>query len=167
MGTDPRPAPEAPPLPELPGRRLTRQRRVVYETLAATDSHPDVEQLIGMVHRRDPGVSVATVYNTLRLLAEAGDVLELRGLGPKTRYDANTAEHDHFTCRVCGTVEDIPRQWPVPHRLSGPGLSRHRVEDVTALMRGVCPGCRATDPVSPPASGRRPHPQPRSHHQEA
>src|SRR3981081_3300458 len=98
------------------GRRLTPQRRLVYSALAATDSHPDAEQLIALVRGRDPRVSVATVYNTLRLLADAGAVLELRGLGPKTRYDANVDEHDHFTCRLCGSVEDIPRQWPVPVR---------------------------------------------------
>src|SRR5229473_1760227 len=97
--------------PALPARRrMTPQRRMVFETLAATRRHPDAEQLIAMVHRRQPGISVATVYNTLRLLADSGEILELRGLGPKTRYDANTGEHDHFTCRTCGRVEDIPAQ---------------------------------------------------------
>jgi Fe2+ or Zn2+ uptake regulation protein len=121
---------------------MTPQRRLVYETLAATDSHPDAEQLIAMVRAHDPSVSVATVYNTLRLLVDAGLVLELRGLGPKTRYDANIQEHDHFTCRVCGRVEDIPRQLVGLRRLSGRGFGRHRVEEVSVHARGVCPACR-------------------------
>ena len=125
------------------GRRLTPQRLTVYETLAATTAHPDAEQLIALVHQRDPGVSVATVYNTLRLLTESGHILELRGLGPKTRYDANIAEHDHFTCRVCAKIEDIPRQYPVPRRLLGRGLARHRVEEMAAQLRGVCGSCRS------------------------
>lgn len=129
------------PLPA--GRRLTPQRLLVFETLASTDRHPDAEQLIAMVRRRDPSVSVATVYNTLRLLSDAGTILELRGLGPKTRYDANTGEHDHFTCRLCGTVEDIPRQMATPRRLDGRGLSRYRVEEVAVHARGVCGACRA------------------------
>ena len=124
------------------GRRLTPRRSLVYRTLAATDSHPDAEQLIDLVRESDARVSVATVYNTLRLLADAGIILELRGLGPKTRYDANLGEHDHFTCRACGTVEDIPRQWPVAPTLRGPGLEDHRVEDVAAHVRGVCGACR-------------------------
>src|SRR5579884_1698183 len=96
------------------GRRLTPQRRLVYDTLAETTSHPDAERLITLVRRQDPGISVATVYNTLRVLVDAGLVHELRGFGPTTRYDANTHDHDHFTCRVCGTVYDIPSQHTGP-----------------------------------------------------
>ena len=129
------------------GRRLTPRRRLVYAALAATETHPDAEQLIELVRRRDPRVSVATVYNALRLLVEAGLVLELRGLGPRARYDANVREHDHFTCRVCGTVEDVPRQWPAPEHLRGAGLEGYRVEVVAAHLRGVCAGCGASQPA--------------------
>lgn len=125
----------------LPGRRATPQRRLVYDTLASTSAHPDAEQLIAMVHRRDPSVSVATVYNTLRLLADSGRILELRGLGPKTRYDANVEEHDHFTCRHCGTVEDIPRQVTGITRLQGHGLDGYRVDEVAVHARGACARC--------------------------
>lgn len=133
------------------GRRLTPRRRRVYEALRATQSHPDAEQLIALVRRRDPSVSVATVYNTLRLLVDAGRVLELRGLGPKTRYDANTGEHDHFSCRHCGRVEDIPAQLDGLGRLRGRGLARYRVERVAVHASGVCADCRgrAASPAAP------------------
>jgi Fur family ferric uptake transcriptional regulator len=130
------------PASTLPGgRRLTPQRRLVYHTLAGTQSHPDAEQLIGMVRRRDPRVSVATVYNTLRLLADAGWILELRGLGPKTRYDANTGEHDHFTCRACGRVEDIPVQLDGLDALRGAGFEDYRIDEVHVHARGLCARC--------------------------
>lgn len=145
-----------PALISLPGgRRLTPQRRLVYQTLAQTESHPDAEQLIELVRRRSTKVSIATVYNTLRVLVDAGLILELRGLGPKTRYDANVGEHDHFTCRVCGAVEDIPRQWPTPDRLRGPRLNGYRVEDVSAHLRGVCATCRKASRSVPPAAAPR------------
>src|SRR5258708_16388430 len=112
------------------GRRLTPQRRLVYETLAATDTHPDAERLIAMVRQRHPRVSQATVYNTLRLLADAGWILELRGLGPKTRYDANTGEHDHFTCRDCGKVEDIPVQLDTVYRLRAGGFEAYPLDQL-------------------------------------
>ena len=133
------------PTPTLPaGRRLTPQRRLVYQALAGTRSHPDAEQLITMVRRRDPRVSVATVYNTLRLLADAGWILELRGLGPKTRYDANTGEHDHFTCRDCGRVEDIPVQIDTVYRLRGGGFENYRIDEVHVHARGLCAPCATT-----------------------
>jgi Fur family transcriptional regulator, peroxide stress response regulator len=129
------------------GRRLTPQRRLVYDTLAATQTHPDAEQLIALARHRDPSISVATVYNTLRLLADAGWIQELRGLGPKTRYDANTGHHDHFTCRVCGVVEDIPAQHRGPHRLQGDGFDRYRVDEVRVHALGWCEACMVEGPA--------------------
>jgi Fur family transcriptional regulator, peroxide stress response regulator len=136
-------------LTPMAGRRVTPQRRLVYETLASTPTHPNAEQLIAMIRRRDPSVSVATVYNTLRLLSDAGRIHELRGLGPKTRYDANVSQHDHFTCRICGAVEDIPPQVGELIRLRGKGLARYQVERVAVHAHGVCATCRS------PRHGRR------------
>jgi len=130
------------------GRRLTPQRRLVYDTLAATDSHPDAERLITLVRRRNRNISVATVYNTLRLLVDSGMVLELRGLGPKTRYDANTTHHDHFTCRDCGNVIDIPAQHIGPLTLQGDGLDRYLVDEVRVHALGVCAECADDDVLS-------------------
>jgi len=123
------------------GRRLTRQRRLVYDTLAATTEHPDAERLITLVRAQDANISVATVYNTLRLLVEAERVQALRGLGPKTRYDANLHHHDHFTCRVCGRVEDIPAQTTGPYALRGDRLDRYRVDEVRVHALGCCADC--------------------------
>jgi Fur family transcriptional regulator, peroxide stress response regulator len=123
------------------GRRLTPQRRLVYETLAAETSHPDAERLITLVRHHDANISVATVYNTLRLLVDAGWVQELRGLGPKTRYDANTGHHDHFTCRGCGGVVDIPAQHTRPLALQGDGLDDYRVDEVRVHALGMCAQC--------------------------
>jgi Fur family transcriptional regulator, peroxide stress response regulator len=136
------------------GRRLTPQRRLVYQTLAGTKSHPDAEQLITMVRRRDARVSVATVYNTLRLLADAGWIHELRGLGPKTRYDANTGDHDHFTCLACGKVEDIPPQMDTLYRLRGGGFDNYRIDELHVHARGLCAPC-ATSGAQPDTSTPR------------
>ncbi len=123
------------------GRRLTRQRRLVLDTLAATSEHPDAERLIAMVRGEDPSISVATVYNTLRLLVEADQVQALRGLGPKTRYDANLHDHDHFTCRVCGRVEDIPAQHAGPPALQGDGFDGYLVDEIRVHALGRCADC--------------------------
>ena len=53
------------------GMRMTEQRRVIAQVLTQSDDHPDVEE----VHRRsvlkDAGISIATVYRTVRLFEEA------------------------------------------------------------------------------------------------
>jgi Fur family ferric uptake transcriptional regulator len=47
--------------------KMTVQRRVIARVLSVADDHPDVEE----VHRRavviDDGISIATVYRTVRL----------------------------------------------------------------------------------------------------
>jgi len=54
------------------GLRMTEQRRVIARVLSDSHDHPDVE----LVHRRasdiDPGISIATVYRTVRLF-EGGE----------------------------------------------------------------------------------------------
>jgi Fur family ferric uptake transcriptional regulator len=54
------------------GLRITEQRRVIARVLSEAEDHPDVER----VHERsaaiDPGISIATVYRTVRLFEEAG-----------------------------------------------------------------------------------------------
>ncbi len=87
------------------GLRITEQRRVIARVLSAADNHPDVEEL----HRRsaaiDPGISIATVYRTVKLFEEAG-ILERREFkGGRTRYEPVTEHHhDHLIDLESGQV---------------------------------------------------------------
>ncbi len=87
------------------GLRITEQRRVIARVLSAADDHPDVEEL----HRRsaaiDPGISIATVYRTVKLFEEAG-ILERREFkGGRTRYEPVTeTHHDHLIDLDSGQV---------------------------------------------------------------
>ncbi|HET8613695.1 MAG TPA: Fur family transcriptional regulator [Sphingomonas sp.] len=79
------------------GLRITEQRRVIARVLSEAEDHPDVEE----VHRRssaiDPGISIATVYRTVRLFEEAG-ILERHDFGDgRSRYEAmSESHHDHL-----------------------------------------------------------------------
>ncbi len=91
------------------GIRCTRQREVIYDALRASKAHPTAEQLLGLVRDRDPGMSLATVYNTLEALAEHGLARRIAspvGNGP-SRYDADTSHHVHLTL-ADGRVLDLP-----------------------------------------------------------
>ena len=82
-------------------RRQTRQRRLVYEAVASTDTHPTAEWVFERVRRRLPRVSLGTVYRNLQLLVTEGR-LKAWTRGRTTRYDAGVMPHDHFVCQVCG-----------------------------------------------------------------
>jgi Fur family ferric uptake transcriptional regulator len=77
------------------GLKMTGPRRVIARVLSEATDHPDVEELHRRANRVDAGISLATVYRTVRLL-EAKGILARRDLGSKrARYEAS-GERTHF-----------------------------------------------------------------------
>jgi len=90
------------------GLRITEQRRVIARVLSDTDDHPDVEEL----HRRsaaiDSGISIATVYRTVRLFEEAGIIERHEFQGGRSRYETVPEEHhDHLIDIETGRVVEF------------------------------------------------------------
>ena len=116
------------------GMRMTEQRRVIARVVSASQDHPDVEEL----HRRaaavDPGISIATVYRTVRLFEDAG-ILERHDFRDgRSRYEeVPEHHHDHLIDMKTGKVvefvdEEIERlQHEIAKRL-GYKLVDHRLE---------------------------------------
>jgi Fur family transcriptional regulator, ferric uptake regulator len=87
------------------GLRITEQRRVIARVLSEAEDHPDVEALHARSSAIDPGISIATVYRTVRLFEEAG-ILERHDFGDgRARYEAAAeAHHDHLINVETGEV---------------------------------------------------------------
>ncbi len=90
------------------GLRPTRQRELVYAALHQSRQHPNAEEIFQGVRAHDPGLSLATVYNTLEALLECKLCRRLnpRDGGP-ARFDADLAEHAHVATPD-GKFVDIP-----------------------------------------------------------
>jgi Fur family ferric uptake transcriptional regulator len=79
------------------GMKMTEQRRVIARVLSEAVDHPDVEA----VHRRaaaiDPGISIATVYRTVRLFQEANIITRHDFGDGRSRYEQRSdSHHDHI-----------------------------------------------------------------------
>lgn len=87
------------------GLRITDQRRVIARVLSESEDHPDVEKVHARAAAIDPGISIATVYRTVRLFEEAG-ILERHDFGDgRARYEAAPeAHHDHLIDVETGRV---------------------------------------------------------------
>jgi Fur family ferric uptake transcriptional regulator len=87
------------------GLRITEQRRVIARVLSDAEDHPDVELLHQRASTIDPGISIATVYRTVRLFEDAG-ILERHDFGDgRSRYEAAPeAHHDHLINVETGEV---------------------------------------------------------------
>ena len=122
------------------GVSITRRRAKTLEALAATDRHPSVNELHAEVRRWYPSTSLATIYNTIELLKEAGQVLELEFSGAANRYDGRRPD---LICLSCRSIEDMSA-------LGSRDDSLHQVSTATGykVVRertdyyGVCPECQ-------------------------
>ncbi len=90
---------------EAKGLRLTEQRRVIADVLETSADHPDVEKLYARASARDPNISIATVYRTVKLFEEAGILDKLEFGDGRARYeDAERDHHDHLIDMNSGEV---------------------------------------------------------------
>ena len=90
---------------EAQGLRLTDQRRTIARVLQSSNDHPDVEELYTRASARDPKISIATVYRTVKLFEEAGILEKLEFGDGRARYeDAERDHHDHLIDMNSGEV---------------------------------------------------------------
>ncbi|MEM6482366.1 MAG: Fur family transcriptional regulator [Pseudomonadota bacterium] len=90
---------------ETKGLRMTDQRRTIAAVLEESEDHPDVEELYARASARDPAISIATVYRTVKLFEEAGILDKLEFGDGRARYeDAERDHHDHLIDLNSGEV---------------------------------------------------------------
>jgi Fur family transcriptional regulator, peroxide stress response regulator len=128
------------------GVRITPQRHAILEYLIATDSHPTADDIYKSLADDFPNMSVATVYNNLRVFRNAGLIKELTYGDASSRFDFVTHDHYHIICDECGTIVDFhhPGLEEVEHlasHVTGFKVNSHRLE-----VYGTCPTC-ASDVV--------------------
>jgi Fur family ferric uptake transcriptional regulator len=127
------------------GLRSTDQRRLIVETFFHSPNHVSIEELLAQVRAHDAKVGYATVYRTLKLLAESGIAFERRFGDGLTRYELadDEAHHDHLICVDCSRITEFeePEIEALQEKVAlryGFELRSHKHE-----MYGVCPECAA------------------------
>ncbi len=117
---------------------LSYQRLKVLEYLTQNQCHPTVEQIFTDLQSEIPTLSKTTVYNTLRILAEAGLVKVITIEDHETRYDIITESHGHFKCESCGTIFNFRIDIDL---LTSDDLSNFKINDKNIYFKGICPQC--------------------------
>jgi len=129
--------------------KITGQRVAVFEALGKLPGHCTAEQIHQSVVSGVPNISLRTVYQILRELADLGE-LEMLDLGTGAiRYDHNLSHHHHLVCNDCGEIVDIPAHLAeVRHEaVADLGVS---VSSAELVMRGTCRACNAAAPQKDP-----------------
>jgi Fur family transcriptional regulator, peroxide stress response regulator len=123
------------------GVRMTPQRHAILSFLLDSMTHPTADDIYKSLESKFPNMSVATVYNNLKVFIEAGLVRELTYGDSSSRFDADMTDHYHALCEVCGKITDF--EYPPLHdvevtaaRQTGFQVRGHRLE-----VYGVCTDC--------------------------
>lgn len=123
------------------GGALTPQREAVLQAIRSSDGHLTASEVFEAARRRRPSISYATVYNSLRYLADAGLVHEINQGKGASRYDRETERHDHAVCTRCGKLVDFDLPATVELMRAAARRSRFKAESVHLTLKGVCPDC--------------------------
>jgi Fur family ferric uptake transcriptional regulator len=116
------------------GLRMTDQRRIIAQVLSEATDHPDAEEVYTRASQKDPKISLATVYRTVRLFDEAGIIETHDFRDGRARYELAEGEHhDHLIDVQTGDViefvnEEIEKLQEKIAKELGYELVDHRME---------------------------------------
>lgn len=130
---------------------LTHQRRVVMDELARRSDHPTPDELYRAVASRIPGISRTTVYRCLEAFERGGLVTRVTTSDAVTRYDADTSQHPHAECIVCGRILDLPIGPNDGIRLQPPLPAGFTPCRESVVITGVCARCASAETAPLPA----------------
>lgn len=122
--------------------RITSQRTAVLDYLLTHKTHPTADEIYQALDGQFESMSVATVYNNLRLFSQLGLLEEIKYGDSSSRFDLNRKPHYHAICSNCGKIEDFyyPGLGDVEiaaKQLTGYQVTKHRLE-----VYGLCPTCQ-------------------------
>jgi Fur family transcriptional regulator, peroxide stress response regulator len=125
------------------GCRLTPQRLTILRILAKSEGHPSAEQIYEQIRADYPTTSLATIYKTLSLLKNMGEVFEVTFASVGSHYDGNKPyPHPHLICTKCGQILD-------PQCESMAGIAEeiarqtgYRITHQQLNFLGLCPRCQ-------------------------
>ncbi|MFI5332103.1 MAG: Fur family transcriptional regulator [Desulfobaccales bacterium] len=131
------------------GHRLTPQRLAMLRIIAKSAGHPSAEQIYAQIKGDFPTTSLATIYKTLSLLKDIGEVLELNFASVGSRYDGNRPyPHPHVICTRCGQILDTEMAGMTEvsqemARQTGFKITHHQLN-----FFGLCSQCQKAGPAA-------------------
>jgi Fur family peroxide stress response transcriptional regulator len=130
------------------GQRLTPQRLAIFHALAASDEHPSAQMIHEVVQAKYPMLSLATVYSTLELLRDMGEIIEVGFTDEGRRYEPNLHPHINLVCVQCGRIEDFEAVALTTVERSVADGSGYEIQGSRVECYGLCPECRTVEGAS-------------------
>jgi Fur family ferric uptake transcriptional regulator len=88
--------------------RKTRQRAAVDEVFDRVADFRTAQQIHDELRQSDSRVGLTTVYRTLQLMAESGELDAIRTADGEMSYRrCSGGHHHHLVCRSCGRTVEV------------------------------------------------------------
>lgn len=124
------------------GFKLTPQRLAVIKYMIGNKSHPSALTIHKDLKKRYPSLSFSTVYNTLNVLENIGEVRPIYIFAEHVNYDPDVEPHMHFYCTKCNRIHDIFLHEAEGIRLPAGELNGHAITSTQVILKGTCRDCR-------------------------
>ncbi len=126
------------------GLRSTTQRDKILSVFVDAGQHLSAEELYLRIKEIHPGIGYATVYRTLKLLADAGLADERRFEDGFTRYEfkASGNHHDHLICTQCGTILEFENERIEALQQDVARRNKFMVQSHKLELYGLCARCQ-------------------------
>lgn len=123
--------------------RMTSHRLALLRIMSVSEGHPNATQLYEKLRKQFPTISLATIYKTLLILKEDGQVFEI-DLHNDSHYDGNKPyPHPHLICSKCGAIldgDDVSFLNAINHEIQE--KYKFQVAQSQLLFYGVCQNCQ-------------------------
>jgi Fur family ferric uptake transcriptional regulator len=121
--------------------RDTQQRRAIRAAFEEAGRPLSPQEILDIARRRSPGLGIATVYRTIKSLAEAGALTQVDLPGETPRFETTgKTHHHHFHCRKCDRVYELEG---CPEGLARMTPAGFLLEAHEVVLYGRCASCAA------------------------
>lgn len=125
------------------GLRITPQRIAICKFLAESAWHPTAFEIYEQIKREYPSLSLATVYNTLDVLAAQRVINVLGDSGDgRNHFDADTSPHINLACVQCHQITDVEYELLAKIEQELSSSSGFNLLGARVLYYGICPACQ-------------------------
>lgn len=118
----------------------TRQRKAIFQAINQAPGPLCPNEILDLASADVPRLGIATVYRTINLLLESGDIQPVQIDANDVRYEpTDRGHHHHFLCRVCNTVYDMKGCAGHMQKMLPKGFE---MDEHEILLRGTCSTCK-------------------------
>lgn len=125
------------------GLRNTTQRALIMDVIRYGRGHLDADEVYRQAKRKQPRLSLSTVYRTLQKLKSLGLIEELHFAEAHHHYEIKPpVDHHHLECMGCGKI--IEFKYPLAQLVEKnvPEAIDFEITGSEVRMTGYCADCR-------------------------